>query len=151
VTQPYPILPIGKIFKGFYGCGTRAYRVGNTTVAECNLEYFMKAKKVLIIDDEADFGLLMKNFFTRRQYDVYIAGTLAEGMKILDEEKPDVIFLDNQLPDGYGWGKTEFILLNYPHATLNLISGLDVPITSASGFRILHKPNLTDELARMFN
>jgi DNA-binding response OmpR family regulator len=111
----------------------------------------MKAKKVLIIDDEADFGVLMKSFFLPRQYEVYVAHTIAEGMKILDEEKPDIIFLDNQLPDGLGWGKTEFILVNHPQATLNLISGHDVPVTSASGFRILHKPDLGEELVRMFN
>jgi DNA-binding response OmpR family regulator len=111
----------------------------------------MKPRKVLIIDDEVDFGVLMKNFFKPRQFDVYVAYTIAEGMKILDEEKPDLIFLDNHLPDGYGWGKTEFILLNYPQVTLNLISAMDVPVTSATGFRILHKPDLRDELVKMFS
>ena len=110
----------------------------------------MKARKVLIIDDEVDFGVLMKNFFSVRQYEVYVAYTIADGMKILDEERPDLIFLDNQLPDGFGWGKTEFILLNYPQAALNLISAMEVPVTSATGFRILHKPYLRDELAKMF-
>jgi CheY-like chemotaxis protein len=109
------------------------------------------AKKVLIIDDEADFGVLMKSFFVQRHFEVYVAHTIAEGMRILDEEKPDIIFLDNQLPDGLGWGKAEFILLHHPQVTLNLISALDVPVTSASGFRILHKPDLRDELVRMFN
>ena len=110
----------------------------------------MKPRKVLIIDDEVDFGVLMKNFFVLRQFEVFVAHTIAEGMIILDREKPDVIFLDNQLPDGLGWGKTEFILLNHPQATLNLISAPDVPVTSATGFRILHKPALKDELPRMF-
>ena len=111
----------------------------------------MKGKKVLIIDDEVDFGVLMTNFFTTRHWEVHVAHTIAEGMKLLDQEKPDLIFLDNQLPDGLGWGKTEFILLNYPQATLNLISALDVPLTSATGFRILHKPDLKDELVKMYN
>jgi DNA-binding response OmpR family regulator len=111
----------------------------------------MKARKVLIIDDEVDFGVLMRNFFVPRQYEVYVAHTIAEGMKILDREKPDLIFLDNQLPDGFGWGKTEFILHNHPQATLNLISALEVPVTSSTGFRILHKPDLKDELQKMFS
>ena len=110
----------------------------------------MNAKKVLVIDDEVDFGILMKNFLSPKKYEVYVAHTIAEGMKLLDDVRPDVIFLDNQLPDGFGWGKTEFILLNYPHSALNLISALDVPVTSASGFRILHKPMLKEELVRMF-
>ena len=110
----------------------------------------MKSKKVLIIDDEKDFGLLMRNFFSAKNIDVFVAGTLTEGLRILEEEKPDYIFLDNNLPDGLGWGKTDFILLNYPNVHLNLISAMDVPKTSASAFRILYKPFLHEELVEMF-
>ena len=107
-------------------------------------------KKVLIIDDEEDLGLLMKRFFFPRKIDVYVAHTIAEGMKLLEEQNPDFIFLDNNLPDGLGWGKTEYILLNYPQTQLNLISALDVPKTTASSFRILEKPLLLEELTKMF-
>lgn len=110
----------------------------------------MKNKKVLIVDDEKDFGMLMKKFFTTTGCDLYLAHSIEDGLKILEEEKPDYIFLDNNLPDGYGWGKTEFILQNYPQTQLNLISALDVPKTSASSFRILYKPLLKDELTKMF-
>jgi len=110
----------------------------------------MRNKKILIIDDEEDLGILMKHFFTPKKYDVYVARTIAEGMKLLEEQKPDYIFLDNNLPDGLGWGKTEYILVNYPQTKLNLISALDVPKTSASSFRILEKPVLWEELTKMF-
>jgi CheY-like chemotaxis protein len=110
----------------------------------------MKNKKVLIIDDEKDFGLLMKKFFTSTDCELYLAHSLADGLKILEEEKPDYIFLDNNLPDGFGWGKTDFILQHYPQTQLNLISALEVPKTSASSFRILYKPFLKDELTKMF-
>jgi DNA-binding response OmpR family regulator len=89
----------------------------------------MKGKKVLVIDDEVDFGILMKRFFQPKKYEVYIAHTIAEGMKLLEDVKPDVIFLDNQLPDGFGWGKAEYILIHHPQCALNLISALDVPVT----------------------
>lgn len=110
----------------------------------------MKNKKVLIIDDEVDFGVLMQSFFSRKNYDVFVAHTIEDGMKTLEEQKPDFVFLDNNLPDGLGWGKTEFILVNYPATQLNLISAMDVPKTSASNFHILYKPALRDELAKMF-
>ena len=97
-------------------------------------------KKILIIDDEKDFGFLMKSFFLPKNYDVFIAYTLAAGMKMLAEENPDFIFLDNNLPDGLGWGETEYILVHHPLAQLNLISALKVPKTSSSTFRILEKP-----------
>lgn len=110
----------------------------------------MKNKKILIIDDEKDFGFLMQSFFKTRQFDVSIAYTLEDGMKKLEEEKPDIIFLDNNLPDGLGWGKTEYILINYPKTQLNLISALNVPKTSASAFRILEKPLRFEELKKLF-
>ncbi|WP_276372347.1 response regulator [Chryseolinea sp. H1M3-3] len=110
----------------------------------------MKNRKVLIIDDEQDFGMLMKRFFSQKNYDVYVAHNISDGMKLLDEQKPDIIFLDNNLPDGYGWDKTDFILSTYPHTQLNLISALNVPKTSASTFRILEKQMLLKELPKMF-
>lgn len=110
----------------------------------------MEEKKILIVDDEKDFGMLMKTFFLKRKCKVFIANSIAEGLAMLEKERPDYLFLDNNLPDGLGWGKTEFILDNYPHTQLNLISVLDVPKTSATSFRILYKPTLTEELPTLF-
>ncbi len=108
-------------------------------------------KKVLIIDDEKDFGLLLKGFFTRKKYDVSVSYNIEDGMKAIEELRPDFIFLDNNLPDGLGWGKTEFILKNYPATQLNLISAYHVPKTSTKAFRILEKPISMDELNTMFD
>jgi DNA-binding response OmpR family regulator len=110
----------------------------------------MKNKKVLIIDDEEDLGILFQRFFVPKHIDVFVARTIADGMRLLEEHNPDFLFLDNNLPDGLGWGKTEYILINYPKTQLNLISALDVPKTSASSFRILEKPLLLEELTKMF-
>ena len=111
---------------------------------------YMKKRKVLIIDDEEDFGMLMKRFFSQKNYDVYVAYTISDGLKLLDEHLPDIIFLDNNLPDGYGWDKTDYILSTYPQTQLNLISALNVPKTSSSSFRILEKQMLLKELPKMF-
>jgi DNA-binding response OmpR family regulator len=110
----------------------------------------MKDKKVLIIDDEEDFGFLMTEFFTKKGYQVFVAPSIARGLELLEMENPDFIFLDNNLPDGFGWSETEFILMNYPNTTLNLISAMEVPVTSASTFRILYKPFIQEELNKIF-
>ena len=103
-------------------------------------------KKILIIDDDKDFGLALKYFFADKNFELLVAHTLTEGMIMLEQEKPDYVFLDNSLPDGLGWGKTEFILSHYPQTHLNLVSALDVPKTSASTFRILEKPVSLEEI-----
>ena len=111
----------------------------------------MKGKKILIIDDDKDFSFLMTQFFSKRGGKVLLAHTLSEGLHILQHEKTDYIFLDNNLPDGLGWAKTEHILTNYPDAVLILISSQDVPRTNTSSFSIFFKPLIKDELHKMFD
>ncbi len=111
----------------------------------------MKKKKILVIDDDEDFGLALTYFFADKDYELFLAYTIADGMTMLEKERPEYIFLDNSLPDGLGWGKTEFILKNYPLTHLNLLSALGVPKTSASTFRILEKPITLDEFLSCLN
>lgn len=106
----------------------------------------MKQTKVLIIDDEADLRMLLKNYFEKKGCQVMLTETLEEGMAALEDFKPDHIFLDNNLPDGVGWSKAQHILANYPQCQLNLMSGYLVPKTSAMNFRIIEKPISFSEL-----
>ena len=107
-------------------------------------------KKVLIIDDEEDLGMILTKYFTKKNYQVYVSYTIEDGMKILEREQPDYIFLDNNLPDGSGWIKTNYILSKYPNTQLNLISAYNVPKTSSTSFRILEKPLNLVELDKLF-
>jgi DNA-binding NtrC family response regulator len=79
-------------------------------------------KKILIVDDEEDLCLLLKIYFTRKKYEVNIANTLQDGLKQLENWHPDVLFLDNNLPDGLGWEKAPELLDHYPELVIHLIS-----------------------------
>ena len=79
-------------------------------------------QKILIVDDETDFCLIMKNFFTKKGYDVSLAYTLKEGMTILKEFRPHILFLDNNLPDGQGWDAMNEIVEIIPQVRAYLIS-----------------------------
>lgn len=59
-------------------------------------------KSVLIIDDEEDFCLLMKNLLRRQASEVAYALTMQQGLLQVAERQPDLILLDNNLPDGPG-------------------------------------------------
>jgi DNA-binding response OmpR family regulator len=61
-------------------------------------------KKILIIDDEVDFCLIMKGYFNRKNYEVFVAYNLQSGLFLIDENKPDILFLDNNLA---GWARLE--------------------------------------------
>lgn len=55
--------------------------------------------KVLVVDDEYNTRLLLSEELTEEGYDVLLAGTGEEGMRILGEQNPDVVVLDMRLPD----------------------------------------------------
>jgi len=114
----------------------------------CMANQHNSVERVLIIDDETDFCLLMKNYFIRKNYEVHISHTLEEGMKNLEKIHPDIIFLDNNLPDGLGWEKTEYICQHFPNTRINLISAYKYDQSFSdklTSVRIWEKPiSLTD-------
>jgi DNA-binding NtrC family response regulator len=113
----------------------------------------MVTRKILIIDDETDFCLLLKSYFVRKKYDVYLSYSLDQGMKLLEQVKPDIIFLDNNLPDGFGWEKVDDIKKTFPDIELNLISAYEnePPITSFTDIHVWEKPLQLNELSKVFS
>jgi len=102
-------------------------------------------KKILLVDNDEDCGIHMKELLINENFEFLIANTITEGMLLLEKENPEFVFLDNILPDGLGWEKTEYILHNYPKTQLNLLGALNVPKTSALTFRIFEKPLTSNE------
>src|SRR5215471_20185120 len=102
----------------------------------------MLTKRILIIDDEADFCLLLKSYFTRKKFDVYMSYSLTQGLELLDTIRPDVVFLDNNLPDGSGWDMAADIKKKFPAIELNLISAYrhDAPNLNCSDIHVWEKP-----------
>ena len=51
----------------------------------------------MIIEDEIDLCLLMKVYFTRKNYDVYIACTLSEGLLSIKNNVPHLVLIDHAI------------------------------------------------------
>ena len=56
-------------------------------------------EKILIIDDEKIIRDRFKKFFTRHQYEVFLAADGKEGIEMVKKEKPDLIVLDLKMPE----------------------------------------------------
>lgn len=99
-------------------------------------------KKVLIIDDEVDLCLLLKTYLNRKNYEVYYSHTLKDGMMQFQQVNPDILFLDNNLPDGFGWEKAAGLLERKPGLQLHLISAYqpNTPDTTSNSFKVWEKP-----------
>ena len=48
--------------------------------------------------------------------------TAKESLQLLEEVQPDILFLDNNLPDGKGWNLIDFIIEKFPLLKIYLIS-----------------------------
>ena len=99
--------------------------------------------KVLVIDDERDICSLLDKFLTSKGYEVSTASTLTDGLRMMAETEPNILFLDNNLPDGLGWDKVETIQEILPSCKINLISAYKfVPgsIKDNPSIKLIEKP-----------
>ncbi len=84
-----------------------------------------KAKKVLIVEDEADMCLLLNIILNRKEIELDHVKSLAAAEAYLAEGQPAVVLLDNQLPDGFGVDFISFLKKHYPDIKIIMISGFD--------------------------
>src|SRR4030042_6191153 len=63
----------------------------------------MEKKKILLVDDDADFTEAVKLLLESRSYDVTVANDGKEGLKKVQTEEPNLIILDVMMAelDGY--------------------------------------------------
>lgn len=78
--------------------------------------------KILIVDDEKDYCLLMKRYFQSKGYEVFVSFRLMEGLSILQTIGPSILILDNNLPDGNGWDCCPEISKKFPGLQIHLVS-----------------------------
>ncbi len=63
----------------------------------------MTAQVVLVVEDDPTLARTITHNLSARGYMARNATTVAEALAALDEERPAVILLDIDLPDGSGW------------------------------------------------
>jgi two-component system, OmpR family, KDP operon response regulator KdpE len=107
-----------------------------------------------VIDDEAAILRFLKPALEANNYDMTSAGTVAEGLKRIAAEAPDIVLLDLGLPDGDGkdvirrareWSDLPIIVLSARERETEKIEALDL---GADDY--VNKPfNVGELLARM--
>lgn len=59
----------------------------------------MEKKKILLVDDVQLFLEQEKTFFHRGQFELLLADNGADALRIVREERPDLVFMDLYMPD----------------------------------------------------
>jgi len=60
-------------------------------------------KKVLIIDDDPAFRNLVEQVLTQKEYEVLKASSGQEGLRLMFDQRPDLVLLDVVMPGIDGW------------------------------------------------
>ena len=81
--------------------------------------------KALIIDDEIDICYLLSGILKTRNIQPNYVNTLAEATHALKTQHPEIIFLDNHLPDGIGVDFIHQIRKSNPKSKIILITAYD--------------------------
>lgn len=65
---------------------------------------YLKSKKILIVDDEADLRNMLISILTEENFlNIVTTGCVKSALEICQKEKPDIAILDVMLPDGNGF------------------------------------------------
>jgi DNA-binding response OmpR family regulator len=62
----------------------------------------MRREKILVIDDSATIRRLVDSYLSPEGYQVILAATAEDGLRLVQEVEPDLILLDHQLPGTTG-------------------------------------------------
>ncbi|HPH83905.1 MAG TPA: response regulator [Ferruginibacter sp.] len=90
--------------------------------------------KALIIDDETDICYLLSALLKHKNLESAYVNNLADATQMLKNYAPEIIFLDNHLPDGLGMNFIEYIRKFYPTVKIIMITAHD---TAADKHRAL--------------
>ncbi|RFZ92377.1 sigma-54-dependent Fis family transcriptional regulator [Mucilaginibacter conchicola] len=108
-------------------------------------------KKILIIDDEVNVGLLLSKFLTRNGFEVSTAANGSAGMECLKKEEYDLVLCDFRLEDTDGREMLKSIKSLYPKTGVIIITGysdikMAVELIKMGAYDYITKPLYPDEI-----
>jgi len=112
----------------------------------------VRKHKILVVDDEHLIRWSLEQNLKKQGYEVMIAGSGEDALKLLKEETPDLILLDVQLPGINGLEVLEKIKEQEEEILVIMVTALGVLETAVKAMRMgaydyINKPFNLDELA----
>ena len=113
-------------------------------------------KKILIVDDEINIGLLLSKFLTRNSFDVTSATSGSSAMEYLAKDHYDLVLCDYRLEDTDGKEMLVKIKESYPKTGVIIITGysdikLAVELIKLGAYDYITKPLYPDEILNTIN
>jgi two-component system response regulator HydG len=113
-------------------------------------------KKILIVDDEINIGLLLSKFLTRNSFNVATTTSGSSAMEYLSKEVFDLVLCDYRLEDTDGREMLIKIKESYPSTGVIIITGysdikLAVELIKLGAYDYITKPLYPDEILNTIN
>ena len=90
---------------------------------------------VLIVDDELDICYLLSGMLKQRNFRTGFVNSLSDAVVALQTEIPNLLFLDNHLPDGFGLDFIPYVKKNYPETKVIMITAHDSAAERNTAYR----------------
>ena len=91
--------------------------------------------RVLVVDDDPNWGLIVKKLLTRSGNEVVTVETGSAGLATLEKEEFDIVIIDIILPDTLGIDLIPRIHAGYPHTAIYVLSGHTDSYSAASALK----------------
>lgn len=89
------------------------------------IEGWVRRKRVLLIDDEEDFSILLKlNIDTNTEYEALVASSGAAGLECVKMHDPDLVLLDIMMPEMDGIETLEQIKAVAPDLPVAMVTAV---------------------------
>ena len=113
-------------------------------------------RKILIVDDEVNIGLLLSKFLTRNGFDVDTSVSGLTALDYLTKERYDLVLCDYRLEDTDGKEMLIKIKESYPRTGVIIITGysdikLAVELIKLGAYDYITKPLYPDEILNTIN
>jgi two-component system response regulator (stage 0 sporulation protein F) len=110
--------------------------------------------KLLIVDDESDIREFARNFFKKRQIEIFVASGGRQALDIIDKESPDLILLDVRMEEMTGIEVLRELRKKNPSLKVIMVSGVEEEevINEANSLAVIgyiHKPFILEELEKI--
>lgn len=90
---------------------------------------------VLIVDDELDICYLLSGMLKQRNFRTGFVNSLSDAVVALQTDIPNLLFLDNHLPDGFGLDFIPYVKKNYPDTKVIMITAHDSAAERNTAYR----------------
>jgi len=104
-------------------------------------------RNILIIEDVATFGLMLKTWFTKKGFEVRTSLNIADAKKEIESLLPNLIISDLRLPDGNGLDFLKWAKDKYPEIVIIIMTSYADIQTAVESIRA----GAYDYIAKPFN